>query len=309
VFRLRSRAWIAGGVFLATFAIVAAWVSGQTKIYSASATVQVLPPHGGLLSSRRPHYTIPEMQAQAVGILKSAEVAQRTLDRLRNGEGGGRGEEGDKGESTDFFRRFMAPYQKSHFRPESSPIEILERNRRIIFFRKSLIFGVTFRHPDRFVAARVANLLAEEFHVCARLRQLGIDETFSIIERPYLRADQWADFRRENIKELEREIREFRAPRRPRNPGRKIPEGLCPENRKALDELMARFPKTPPGSNVSVYPRLILRAMPARKGEYVLPKIPAVLCAGAALGCCLVLACGCRAADASGIRFRKTNDR
>jgi uncharacterized protein involved in exopolysaccharide biosynthesis len=241
---LRSRWWIAAGVFVATSGAVAAWAFCQPKIYSASAMIQVL----GLTTGSGPFSHDPlappgpdasmsfrEASALAVKIAQSPVLVQRVMERMSVSR-----DDGD-----DSFRRFMAPYQAEAGRsgPEPSLSGILERNRRIIAFPNSLLIGIEYRHPDRHVAATVANLFSEELVVhCNPSRS---EETPANRAQPDVTS---------------RQIRE-------------------------MEVTLVNVPR-------EIRLRPISHAVPAREDEYVAPRIPLVLFAGAALGFCLALSCG-----------------
>lgn len=127
----------------------------RPKVYQAETTMQVP-------SMLLDHYVMQslspaaafELEAesltnatnQARAWLESSVLLQRVADRLTGDE----------------LHQFMAPYEKGAGEVTPSPVEILDQNRLVIPQRHSLLVKVVYLHPDRFIAARVANYFAGE---------------------------------------------------------------------------------------------------------------------------------------------------
>ena len=82
----------------------------------------------------------------AVSGLGSDVVIDRVLRRLTEEE----------------VKQVIAPYEKKHGKEEISPVVALGKNRRIWPIKLSLFVDVSYRNPNRVIAAKVANLFAEE---------------------------------------------------------------------------------------------------------------------------------------------------
>jgi capsular exopolysaccharide synthesis family protein len=105
----------------------------------------------------------------------------------------------------DERERFMAPYTDTlSLSGPLSPVEILGKNRKVMPQRMSLMIGVGYTHPDPIIAARVANLFADEF-INYNLT-LNIDSSMKAVEDLRIRADQ----QKERVEELELKMAEYR---------------------------------------------------------------------------------------------------
>ena len=99
----------------------------------------------------------------------------------------------------------MAPYADAlSFTGPLTPVEVFGKNRKVLPQRISLMIGVAYTHPDALIAARVANLFADEF-INYNLT-LNIDGSMKAVEDLRIRADQ----QRERVEELELKLAEYR---------------------------------------------------------------------------------------------------
>ncbi|EIP97212.1 capsular exopolysaccharide biosynthesis protein [Opitutaceae bacterium TAV1] len=188
---LRERIWYIVVVFLVIFSSALVYTFSQTKIFSSSATVQIM---------RRPAMTLPtpellptnvistEDMNTMVKIFESPTIIQKVSERITGDE----------------LRRFMQPYEKGRFGDPLTPLEVLGENRSIVPFRMSLLVAIEYRHPDRLIAAKVANLFLEEF-VQFNTRQ-RVDQTFGILEDLKLRAES----QRKTVEDLNRQMQAYR---------------------------------------------------------------------------------------------------
>ncbi|MFW6217819.1 MAG: GumC family protein, partial [Verrucomicrobiota bacterium] len=85
-----------------------------------------------------------------------------------------------------------------------TPLEVLGRHRKIIPKRMSLMVNVAYTHPDPDIAARVANLFAEEY-INHTLTQ-NIDASMKAVEDLRIRAEQQKD----RVEEIELKLAEYR---------------------------------------------------------------------------------------------------
>jgi len=105
----------------------------------------------------------------------------------------------------DERERFMAPYADAlSFTGPLTPTQMLAQNRKILPQRGTLMIGVGYNHPDPVMAARVANLFADEF-INYNLT-LNIDGSMKAVEDLRIRADQ----QKERVEELELKMAEYR---------------------------------------------------------------------------------------------------
>jgi len=189
---LRERIWYVVVVFLVVFSSAAVFTFSRTKVYESVASVQIF----------RRDPTIMQVQAvmdnevrsaedlnTQVKILESQSIIQKVADRLTG----------------DDLKQFLAPYEKDATADEPvSPVKILEENRKIVPQRLTLILMVQYRHPDKFIAAKVANLFVDEFLTYnARVR---IDESMKAVEDLKVRVDQ----QRKKVDELALALQAYR---------------------------------------------------------------------------------------------------
>jgi len=171
---LRERIWYIVVVFLVIFSSALAYTLSQTKIYQSATTMQVL----------RSDPTVMKVEAvinndirsaedlnTQVKIMESSAIIQKVAERLTG----------------DDLRQFMEPYGAGSAEVVS-PAGILAQNRKIVPQRLTLIIQVVYQHPNRLVAAKVANLFADEFIAFnARVR---IDESMKAVEELKNHADE-----------------------------------------------------------------------------------------------------------------------
>jgi succinoglycan biosynthesis transport protein ExoP len=154
---LRERIWYIVVVFLVVFSSSLVYTLSRTKIYQATARIQLL----------RGDPKIMQVQQVVENDIRSAEDLNTQLKVLESGTIIQRVAEQIKG---DELRAFLAPYERTS--ADAGFVGgILQRNRKVALQRATLIVDIAFQHPDRFVAAKVANIFVEEyFHHNTRLR-------------------------------------------------------------------------------------------------------------------------------------------
>lgn len=172
---LRERIWYIVVVFLLVFSSVAVFTFTRTKTYLSTSSVQVfrrdpvvMQVQGVVDNEIR---SAEDLNTQ-VKVLESLSVVQAVADRLT-------GEE---------LRQFMAPYQSDSADESLSPAGLLFKNRKIVPVRLSLIIQVQYTHPDRFMAAKIANLFLDEF--ISHNSRLRIEESMKAVDELKIRADQ-----------------------------------------------------------------------------------------------------------------------
>lgn len=188
---LRERMWYIVVVFLLVLSSVAVYTFTRTRLYLSTASVQVfrrdpvvMQVQGVVDNEIR---SAEDLNTQ-VKVLESLSIVQAVADRLT-------GEE---------LRQFLAPYQKSGGDDPITPATIILNNRKIVPVRLSLIIQVQYTHPDRFVAAKVANLFLDEF--IAHNSRLRIEESMKAVDELKIRADQ----QKKKVEELALSLQGYR---------------------------------------------------------------------------------------------------
>lgn len=163
---LRERIWYIVVVFLVIFSSALAYTLSQTKIYQSSTSVQVFrrdPTVMQVQSVTDNEIRSAEDLNTQVKIMESSAIIQKVAERLTG----------------DDLRQFMEPYS-ANASETLLPADILAGNRKIVPQRLTLIIQVVYQHPNRFIAAKVANYFADEFiSYNARVR---IDESMKAVE-------------------------------------------------------------------------------------------------------------------------------
>lgn len=124
-----------------------------------------------------------------VKVLESMAIVQRVADRLTG----------------DDLRDFLAPYQNADpsARPPV-PAEIIYKNRKIVPVRLSLLIQVQYVHPDKQVAARVANFFLDEY--IAHNSRLRTMESMKAVDE----LDERAKQQRKKVEELALTLQQYR---------------------------------------------------------------------------------------------------
>ena len=189
---VRERIWYIVVVFLIVFSSALVYTLSQTKIYQAGASVQIF----------RRDPTIMKVQAvmeneirsaedlnTQVKILESGAIIQKVAERLTG----------------DDLRQFLAPYEKDSDGEPPTPAKILAANRTVAPQRLTLLLVVQYKHPDKFIAAKIANLFVDEFiSYNARTR---IDESMKAVEDLKVRVEQ----QKKRVDELAVNLQNYRA--------------------------------------------------------------------------------------------------
>ncbi len=180
---LRERIWYIVVVFLVIVATALVYTLSEVKIYQSTATIQVF---------RRDAQVMPVQQVMEnnilsqedfntqVKILESNTIVDRVVKRIV-------GEE---------LRAFLAPYEKSATEAAFAS-DIIAKNRRVTPQRLTLVVAVSYQHPNRVVAAKVANLFAEEYLNHNRFlrdeaQRKAVDELEATVENQRKKVDEIA---------------------------------------------------------------------------------------------------------------------
>jgi succinoglycan biosynthesis transport protein ExoP len=189
---LRERVWYIVVVFLLVLSSVAVYTFTRTRLYQSSASVQVfrrdpvvMQVQGVVDNEIR---SAEDLNTQ-VKVLESLSIVQAVADRLTG----------------DDLRQFLAPYQGTGSSDEPlTPAGIILLNRKIVPIRLSLIIQVQYTHPDRFMAAKVANLFLDEF--IAHNSRLRVEESMKAVDELKIRADQ----QKKKVEELALSLQGYR---------------------------------------------------------------------------------------------------
>ncbi|MBI5690768.1 MAG: polysaccharide biosynthesis tyrosine autokinase [Verrucomicrobia bacterium] len=147
---LRERIWYIVVVFLVIFSSSLVYTLSDTKIYQSSATLQILrrdlTPMPGVQQVVENDIRSAEDLNTQIKVIESATIIMRVAERVKG----------------DDLRAFLAPYDRT-----SADItwvaEKIAKNRKVVPQRLTLVVTVAYQHPDRFVAAKIANLFVEEY--------------------------------------------------------------------------------------------------------------------------------------------------
>jgi polysaccharide biosynthesis transport protein len=189
---LRERIWYIIVVFLVVFSSALVYTFSQTKIYQSAASVQIFRSDPTVMKNVEQvvDNTVrgTEDLNTVVEVLSSGAIIQKVAERIT-------GED---------MRQFMAPYEKGKGSDPVTPLEVLGDNRKVVPRRLSLVINIIYRHPDRQIAAKVANLFVDEF--IAYNARVRIDESMKAVEELKIRAEQ----QERTVKDLANELQTYR---------------------------------------------------------------------------------------------------
>jgi polysaccharide biosynthesis transport protein len=189
---LRERVWYIVAAFLAVFASVLIFTFTRTPLYESTASVEIFRRNPTVMQVQQvmdDEVRSAEDLNTQVNILKSSSIIQQVSDQLKG----------------DDLQRFLAPYQKQA--AGKGPIQItriLELNREIIPQRLSLIINIQYQHPDKEVAAKIANLFADGY--IAYSAHVRVDESLKAVEELELRATE----QRKKVDDIARSLQAYR---------------------------------------------------------------------------------------------------
>lgn len=191
---LRERIWYVLIGFLLVFSLAIVVTVNQTPIFRATATVQVLRQEvdviGQLTGPTGAEHVIRSTEDfnTQVQIMQSVRLAEAVADRITG----------------DMRERFMRPYEKGGANDPLTPVEVLMRNRTISPMRMSLLVMVQYSHPDKEMAATVANYFVEEY-IDYNLRQ-RIEDSMKAMEDLRVQAED----QRRKVEEVENKMQAYR---------------------------------------------------------------------------------------------------
>ncbi|HEX7631462.1 MAG TPA: polysaccharide biosynthesis tyrosine autokinase [Lacunisphaera sp.] len=190
---LRERAWYIVLVFTLVFSAAAIYTFTRTPEYQSVASVQLL--RNGPVVMQVQEVVNNDIRSAEdlntqVKVLESFAIVQRVADRLT-------GED---------LKAFMAPYQKTSDTgaAPTSPAEIIYRVRKVVPVRLSLVLQVQYSHPDKVMAAKVANLFVDEY-IAYNSRQ-RIEDSMKAVDDLKERAEQ----QKKKVEEIAHNLQAYR---------------------------------------------------------------------------------------------------
>lgn len=190
---LKERIWWLILVFGVIFIGTLLYTFSATPLYRGITMIEVLrdsPNPMGIQSLERNNtiQNIVDVNTQ-IETLRSQSIIEAVQRRIQA--------------DPEIFARFMTPYQ-DRLLGALLPGEVLSRNRKVSPTRQSLMIVIQYIHPDPDIAAKVANLFADEF-INHKLK-LGIKGLMKAIDDLKVRADQ----QRIKVEELELKLADYR---------------------------------------------------------------------------------------------------
>lgn len=174
---LRERVWYIVVVFLLVFSAAAVYTFTKQKNYLSTASVQVLrndPIVMQVQSVVNNEIRSAEDLNTQVKVLESLSIVQSVADRLAG--------------NREDLKQFLAPYESKQSDEPLDPAAIILLNRKIVPIRLSLIIQVQFTHPDRFMAAKIANYFLDEY--ISYNSRLRIEDSMKAVDELKERAEQ-----------------------------------------------------------------------------------------------------------------------
>ncbi|MBL9198980.1 MAG: polysaccharide biosynthesis tyrosine autokinase [Opitutaceae bacterium] len=188
---LRERVWYVVVVFLVIVASTLVYTLSDTKIYQSSATLQIFRRDPQVMQVQQVMENDIRSQEDfntQVKVIESLAIIDRVAKRITG----------------DTLRDFLAPFEKTSA-DAAFVADLVAKNRRVIPQRLTLVVAVSFQHPNRFVAAKVANLFAEEYrnynqHLRAEAQDKAGEDLQRAVEDQRKKVDELA-LKRQRYKE------------------------------------------------------------------------------------------------------------
>ncbi|HLS27573.1 MAG TPA: polysaccharide biosynthesis tyrosine autokinase [Opitutales bacterium] len=190
---LRERIWYVLIGFLLVFSLAIVVTVTQTPIYQATASIQMLRQEAQLINLTGPtgnEHVIASAEDfnTEVHLMQSLRMAESVAARLTG----------------DDRVHFMRPYEKGGAGDPLTPVEVIMKNVKIVPMRMSLVVAVQYSHPDKDMAAQVANYFVEEY-IDYNLR-LRIEDSMKAMEDLRVRAES----QRREVEKIETQLQEYR---------------------------------------------------------------------------------------------------
>jgi polysaccharide biosynthesis transport protein len=174
---LRERVWYIVVVFLLVFSSAVVYTFTRQKAFLSTGSVQVLrndPIVMQVQSVVNNEIRSAEDLNTQVKVLESVVIVQAVADRLAG--------------NREDLRQFLAPYTGDDADGPPDHARLILGNRKIVPVRLSLILQVQFTHPDRFMAAKVANYFLDEY--LSHNSRLRIEDSMKAVDELKERAEQ-----------------------------------------------------------------------------------------------------------------------
>jgi succinoglycan biosynthesis transport protein ExoP len=188
---LRERVWYIVTTFLLILAAAAIYTLTRTPVYESVATVEIFRRNPLVMKVQQVMdnevRSAEDLNTQ-VNILKSVSIIQRVAEKLTPAD----------------RKSFLAPYDKGDAENPPDILQIIEDHREIVPKRLSLVLGIEYRHPDRELAAKVANLFADEY--IAYTAHIRVDESLKAVEE----LEQRATEQRKKVDDIARALQTYR---------------------------------------------------------------------------------------------------
>lgn len=188
---LRERVWYIVLIFTLIFSASVIFTFTRVPQFQSTASVQVFRRDQVVMQVQsvvdNDIRSAEDLNTQ-VKVLESFAIVQKVADRL----------------SGDDMRQFLAPYRNKDGAEPASPAGIISSNRKIVPVRLSLLLQVQYSHPDRLVAAKVANLFVDEY--IAYNSRLRIEDSMKAVEDLKERAEQ----QKKKVEELAVSLQAYR---------------------------------------------------------------------------------------------------
>jgi len=189
---LRERIWYLVVCFFVIFTASLLYTFNVTPEYRSTATIQILRDDPSILHTKDvvddAIRGAEDFQTQ-IQILESGALVSAVAERIKDED----------------RQQFMAPYQDSL--SLSGPVsveEVLSRNRSVSPLRMTWVAAVSYMHPDKNVAAKIANFFADEY-INYNLK-LNIETSMQAVEDLRLRAEH----QRQKTEEIREAINEYK---------------------------------------------------------------------------------------------------
>lgn len=189
---LRERMWYIVIAFVLTMAVAAIYTFTRTPIWESTATVEIFRRNPKVMNVQQvmdSEVKSAEDINTQVNILKSTTIMQRAFEKLKGND----------------LKRFLAPYEGTQ--KEGEPLDVLkiiEENRDVVPQRLSLVVALKYQHPDKEIAAKVANLFADEY--IAYTSRTRVDESLKAVQE----LEEKANEQREKVDAMARGLQAYR---------------------------------------------------------------------------------------------------
>jgi capsular exopolysaccharide synthesis family protein len=191
---LRERIWYIVVVFLVVFSSSLVYTLSDTKIYQSSATVQIFRRDANAMQGGQVMdsdiRSAEDLNTQ-IKVIESVSIINRVAERITG----------------DDLRQFLAPWPEKAGAGTAAVAEIISKNRKVIPQRLTLVVTIAYQHPDRFVAAKVANLFVDEYlklnqSVRSQYQKKAVDELQMTVDEQRKKVDllakQLQDYKEKN---------------------------------------------------------------------------------------------------------------